>query len=176
MKPSLFVYSITAPQLFNEADGNTVLLRSLERIDSVTEVLSDDPVLVDAGVYDSLGDNLRPLLRKELVSLGGTSGLVSVTGNANLGVRVGLEGLDNLVDLDLLAVTDVPLVDDEEDVAGKRLECWLNLNFLLNYWFWFWFWLDNWCRSRNRNWCRSWFRLAEAEGKTSDSLDLEVSL
>ena len=117
MKPSLFVYSITAPQLFNEADSNTILLWSLERIDSVTEVLSDDPVLVDTGIHDSRGDNLGSLLREELVSLGGTSGLVSVTGNANLGVRVGLESLDNLIDLELLALTDVPLVDDEEDVA-----------------------------------------------------------
>ena len=31
--------------------------------------------------------------------------------------RVGLESLDNLIDLELLALTDVPLVDDEEDVA-----------------------------------------------------------
>ena len=97
-------------RLFNEADSDTVLLRSLE-------ILSDDPVLVDAGVNDGLSDNLSSLLGEELVSLGGTSGLVSVTGNANLGVRVGLESLDNLIDLELLALTDVPLVDDEEDVA-----------------------------------------------------------
>lgn len=104
-------------RLFNEADSDTVLLRSLEWIDGVTEILSDDPVLVDAGGNDGLSDNLSSLLGEELVSLGGTSGLVSVTGNANLCVRVGLESLDNLIDLELLALTDVPLVDDEEDVA-----------------------------------------------------------
>ena len=108
---------VLSAKLFYEADSNTVLLRSLERIDGVTEILSDDPVLVDAGVNDGLSDNLSSLLGEELVSLGGTSGLVSVTGNANLGVRVGLESLDNLIDLELLALTDVPLVDDEEDVA-----------------------------------------------------------
>ena len=117
MKPSLFVFSITAPQLFNEADGNTVLLRSLERIDGVTEVLCDDPILVDTSIDDGLRDNLGSLLREELVSLGGTGGLVGVTGNANLSVRICLEGLYDLVNLELLALTDVPLVDDEEDVA-----------------------------------------------------------
>ena len=49
-------------RLFHEADSHTVLLRSLERIDGVTEVLSDNPVLVDAGGNDGRSDNLSPLL------------------------------------------------------------------------------------------------------------------
>ena len=53
---------VLSAKLFYEADSNTVLLRSLERIDGVTEVLSDDPVLVDAGGNDGRSDNLSPLL------------------------------------------------------------------------------------------------------------------
>ena len=106
--------------LFDEADGNTVLFRSCERIVGVTEVFSDDPVLVDAGVHDSLGNDLGPLLGQEPVPAGSTSGLVGVAGDADLGVRVVLESLYDLVDLELLACADVPLVDHEEDVPLER--------------------------------------------------------
>lgn len=61
LKPSLCMFSIIKPKLLDEADSHTVLLRSLERIDSVTEVLSDDSVLVDAGGNDGLRYNLGPL-------------------------------------------------------------------------------------------------------------------
>ena len=47
----------------------------------------------------------------------GKAVLVSITAYANLGVRVSLEGLDDLIDLELLAVADIPLVDDEEYVT-----------------------------------------------------------
>ena len=112
---SFIVYCQTC--LLNQADSNTVLLRSVEWVDSVTEVFSDDPILSDAGSLDSSSNNLRPLLREELVPLGSTSVLVSITAYANLGVRVSLEGLDDLIDLELFAVADIPLVDDEEYVA-----------------------------------------------------------
>ena len=65
--------------LLDKADSHTVELRSLERIDGVTEVFSDNPVLIDTGINDSLGNDLRPLLGKELVPLGSTGSLVSVT-------------------------------------------------------------------------------------------------
>ena len=164
---------VLSAKLFYEADSNTVLLRSLERIDGVTEIFSDDPVLIDTCSNDGSSNDLRSLLLEEEVSLGSTGSLVSITGNANLGVRVSLESLDNLVDLDLLALADVPLVDDEEDVAGKRLECRLN-NYRLLY-NRFRFWLRCRCR-RYDDRCRSWLCLTEAEGKTCKSLDLEVSL
>ena len=108
--------------LLDKADSHTVELRSLERIDSVTEVFSDDPILVDTGINDSLGNDLRPLLGEELVPLGSTGSLVSITGDADLGSRVVLKGSDDLVDLELLARTDVPLVDHEEDDALERHE------------------------------------------------------
>ena len=166
------------PALLNEADSNTVELRSLERIDGVAEVLGDDPILVDSGVNDCLGDDLRPLLGEELVPLGGTGSLVSVTGDADLGSRVLLEGSDDLVDLELLARTDIPLVDDEEDIALERLECRLDDDGL--------FLLHDRCRCRfrcrcgcrrgNHDRCGCGLCLTEAEGQTGEGLDLEVSL
>ena len=116
--PNLLSFVIVF-ELLHEADRNTVLLWSLEWVDSVTEVLSDDSVLIDTGSHDGSSYDLRTLLREEEVSLCGTGSLVSITRDADLGVRMSLESLDNLIDLDLLAVTDVPLVDDEEDVAGE---------------------------------------------------------
>ena len=88
-----------------------------------------------------------------------------------------LQGLDNLVDLKLLAVKDVPLVDDEEDVPLERLESGLDDHGLL---------LDDRGRfglpdrgrgrSGNNHGGGGGFRLTEAEGQTGESLDLEVSL
>lgn len=59
--PNLLSFVIVF-ELLHEADRNTVLLWSLEWVDSVTEVLSDDSVLIDTSVNNCLSNNLRPLL------------------------------------------------------------------------------------------------------------------
>lgn len=53
---------VLSAKLFYEADSNTVLLRSLERIDGVTEIFSDDPVLIDTCSNDGSSNDLRSLL------------------------------------------------------------------------------------------------------------------
>ena len=90
-----------------------------------------------------------------------------------------LHASDNLVDLELLAVADVPLVDHEEDVPLERLKSRLDDDrlFLLNHGCGFGF-LDRGgsrCR-RNDHRSRSGFSFAEAEGQTGEGFDLEVSL
>ena len=165
--------------LLHKADRDTVLLRSVVRIESVTKVLGDDPILADASVGDSLGDDLGPLLGKELVPLGGTGSLVSVAGDADLGLRMLLEGSDDLVDLELLALADIPLVDHEEDIPLERLESGLNDDglFLLDNRSGFGF-LDSGrsrCR-RNDHGSGNGLGFTEAEGQTGETLDLEVSL
>ena len=103
-------------KLFHETNSNTVLLRSSERVRSVTLEGGGDTGSSDTALYELVGDDLGTLLGEEQVPLGGTGSLIGVAGELDLGVRVGSHEGSDLVKLGNLGGLDIPLVDDEVDI------------------------------------------------------------
>lgn len=94
----------------------SVVRLSVATFASYVEAVAFDAVFVDEGVSDSLST----LFREAEVVFRSTCATVSITDYINLSVRVVLEPLSHVVDIDLFALTDLRRVDSKSYDRHQR--------------------------------------------------------